>query len=381
MEFSAEVFLHSAIPNHHIWDKMLTYYDKRLAYHVREFVDYLQNKTAWRELSATTEDGHPIHKVSELYHCSKKYVCGERNSIGPIVDLAYDLRRDQHLQTWLCSQASIEWTNKLLRLLGFVGRLRAAYWTFIEVADRISSFQNVQFELLKGFPPKVVESSLQLTFGAVELLSTTKRVSTGSLDRNGFQEKLRKLYSKEIWVHAEIRMLYYFLSGDQAFDPFQYLGSSKRTCFLCGQFLKGIGKFATRGNRGKMYSQWTLPGSFKLHEKYLASAQHSLHDLQHTLREQVSQKIRKGVKMQPESSFGISTCLDVKHGTPYQTATGLGTLLRENKWLESLSGREDRTRYENFSNYITFCFHLRLTEANQRRQQSFLQRASLQLMY
>lgn len=42
---------------------------------------------------------------------------------------------------------------------------------------------------------------------------------------------------------------------------FDYIGCSKRTCYLCCIFIGELGDFRTRGTHGKVHDQWTVPSS------------------------------------------------------------------------------------------------------------------------
>lgn len=71
-----------------------------------------------------------------------------------------------------------------------------------------------------------------------------------------------KLQQEQRHVHAEIKLLLYAsrnsLSKATFFD---YLGCSKRSCFVCWSDLGSHGIFRTRGSHGKLYNRWTMPGT------------------------------------------------------------------------------------------------------------------------
>lgn len=68
-----------------------------------------------------------------------------------------------------------------------------------------------------------------------------------------------KLQQEQRHVHAETKLLLYAsrnsLSKATFFD---YLGCSKRSCFICWSDLGSHGIFRTRGSHGKLYNRWKM---------------------------------------------------------------------------------------------------------------------------
>ncbi|KUJ15801.1 uncharacterized protein LY89DRAFT_707936 [Mollisia scopiformis] len=121
---------------------------------------------------------------------------------------------------------------------------------FLRVAQQCSGFRNVKIVLLESLPPRKVDI-WQLPAGQFPV--------TPKQDYR-FKEEVKK--SKN--VHAEMMLMTYLLSSRApGSDAFPYLGISKKTCLLCGHILQEMDYFETRGNHGKVYSQWTLPSTLR----------------------------------------------------------------------------------------------------------------------
>ncbi|KAF2767654.1 hypothetical protein EJ03DRAFT_143763 [Teratosphaeria nubilosa] len=64
------------------------------------------------------------------------------------------------------------------------------------------------------------------------------------------------------FVHAEIQIALY-LAGQAGMRSPQYIGTSKRACFLCFHFLRSYGGFDVTESHGEVHPQWTIPDSQK----------------------------------------------------------------------------------------------------------------------
>lgn len=143
--------------------------------------------------------------------------------------------------------------NKIVRELGYILRPIVAADTFDKAAREISNFQRVKIELLPGYKAESVTPSLSL---CPQLPSERDRA------------RLNECLRKKKWVHAEMTMALHLMSTDSVSRTPQYLGISKKTCFMCGHFLQSLSQFQARNNHGKVYSQWRLPKSLIMPPKY-----------------------------------------------------------------------------------------------------------------
>jgi hypothetical protein len=91
---------------------------------------------------------------------------------------------------------------------------------------------------------------------------------------------------KPVHVHAEVQLAMFLITYKPDSDTHthvencKYIGCSKKSCYLCSQFLHGL--YRTRGSHGKVYHQWTLPAiqglellaALKLHARIAAMGNH-----------------------------------------------------------------------------------------------------------
>lgn len=143
----------------------------------------------------------------------------------------------------------------------FLGRLRVAYKTFIESALHLATFNKVNIvaknadysegvaaELSHSLPPMVSEH--------FEMLKPRQR--------KAYKTRL----AQPCFAHAEVQLLMqleHIRRGDsKAARLFNYIGCSKKTCYLCCKFIEGHKFFRTRGTHGKVCDQWSVSDSNEL---------------------------------------------------------------------------------------------------------------------
>ena len=137
--------------------------------------------------------------------------------------------------------------TRLVEQIAFIRRPMRSAIVFCRAAQHIASFQKVKIRLLTSFPSKSVQHVL-LPKGEFPMSPS-------------FQRKFEAELTKVKWVHAEIQVMIHLLGEGSPVGMVTYLGASKKTCFLCGHVIRQMCQFQTRGNHGKMYSQWTLPSA------------------------------------------------------------------------------------------------------------------------
>ncbi|RFU75794.1 phosphoserine aminotransferase [Trichoderma arundinaceum] len=139
--------------------------------------------------------------------------------------------------------------NKFCRVLEELACIRRPMQgaeAFLDVAQQCPGFRKIKVVLLNSLAAKKVKI-WQMPNGQ---FSATPQL----------ESKYRTEVKKKKNFHAEIILMAHLLErGLFCSEIFPYLGVSKKTCLLCGHFLREMGYFHTRGNHGKCYSQWTFP--------------------------------------------------------------------------------------------------------------------------
>ena len=252
-----------------LWALLLDYYRPRIDFHVRELWTFMQSKVL-PSSSHRLGKSHLLRRLEQLNRLSKGLVKGDQYIAGLVVEQAYCLAREPGIRSSLTDVLESNHVGPLLVLLGFLGRLKAAHLTFLDITTTIPSFAkvNITFVDCPQAAGRVLENLEQRTEALGDfLLSHRKDLPDWMSAHNN--DKMAAFKSQSLGrlnIHAEIQMLFY-LSQDQNPDTLPYLGVSKKTCYLCGQFLSRVGRFATRQNHGKIYPQWTLPKQALLDEE------------------------------------------------------------------------------------------------------------------
>lgn len=169
--------------------------------------------------------------------------------------------------------------NKLQRIvdeLAFIRRPMQGANELLLVARQCPGFRSIKIVLLNSVSARTVKVWPQ-------------SVANISLD-DQLRAKVSSQAKKKKHVHAEMMLMTYLL-GLSATEVFPYLGISKKTCLLCGYILEGIGRFKTRGNHGKCYSQWTLPSVLWITPGAIEDLDKAVQRLKHMLREGATEKV------------------------------------------------------------------------------------------
>lgn len=173
-------------------------------------------------------------------------------------------------------QQSQHWEKRqkeVMKALKFLCRCYYAVVTFIQAANTMQIFQNVECipVSVSHKPSKVTRSKAARAEGTpVEI---AKRLGlplygTGWIDHLGKQKTeaaFKNLRGETCHVHAEIQMLLYqnsfVMSPDEQGKVHPYIGCSKRCCLLCWLFIRIHGAFHVRGSHETVVHRWEIPMS------------------------------------------------------------------------------------------------------------------------
>ena len=145
----------------------------------------------------------------------------------------------------------------------FLGRVRAAYRTFLTLAATSQAFARTQIHPVRV--PKPIKKnctplSLAQTFSLLGLElsdSAFKKHISKSISLKNAMRNFASLQNQSAYIHAEVQLLF-FLADNQIRDAFPFVGGSKRSCFLCAAFIKVYRNIQTRGSHGHLYSKWII---------------------------------------------------------------------------------------------------------------------------
>lgn len=134
----------------------------------------------------------------------------------------------------------------------------------------------------RGWSGEVTLPTQPSTLDAIAFRKYKKEIS-GKINKLSILRN--EVLPKPVHVHAEVQlaMLLITYKSDSDYtlvENCKYIGCSKKSCYLCSQFLHGL--YRTRGSHGKVYHQWTLPAvqglgslaALKLHARIAAIGNH-----------------------------------------------------------------------------------------------------------
>ena len=326
----------------------MSFQQSRTVYHVKEFLNLKPGKDQGRH-DSNIEGSDTKTKFLKLRDECERFSSGEISLRGCIIDNAYTLARATDIKPYLGSFFGHTRVQAALDLLGFLGRLRAAYYTFLKVAQCFPSFSHVTITFIpapKRSKARRVPSNQALTAAAV-YFESVGIVAPPCIAQPFPEAKLTKLEAHlraPLHVHAEVQMLFHLLHPEkQIIRPFHYFGISKLTCLLCGRLLAKFSGFETRGNYGKIYPQWSLLRQGRLQKASSALMEKATQTLMETAASLVSTQEQLKLDMVKESVAAISSSPSM-HSKPCSPISFVHHQKRERqsrehwaKWCESVA--------------------------------------------
>ena len=287
-----------------VWPKLVKYYAPRLNVYIEEF------RTAYKGLEHPTSDACGFwQKLSALDRmCSQlgRPSTGDEMpaNVSEAISLAYELRSTSNFLDYMQSLPSRANAQAVWKATCYLGRLRGAYETFKEAAMHFGSFRHL--ELLAVEPPQPETVSIELSF-------ITNALSDLGLTAQGLgvrTQALKALCQQPMHTHAEMQLLLQTkqqTSTAEHLNVFPYIGTSKKTCFLCARVLVSIRDFQTRGSHGKIYPLWTVPECSSLEPRFGLKLGSAILSTQKLMVDRIKLKKEKSLQHVAESSVGISS--------------------------------------------------------------------------
>ena len=191
-----------------------------------------------------------------------------------LVKKAFGMRTMNTVQELL--QTSIHATSKTRKLwdnIIVLGKLRAAFEKFQQIAAELPSFCKTSIRLIPCDTAAVQSAlaggiTLKTVFGLLKLPldeSTAKIVVGQKWTLKKVEQEFAKRQKQRFNVHAEVQMLLFLSRKGEAFRGLlPYFGCSKYSCFMCSHFLRAHGTIKTRGCHGRLFKPWIVPEEFNL---------------------------------------------------------------------------------------------------------------------
>jgi hypothetical protein len=211
-------------------------------------------------------------------------------------------------------------TNKITNLwesIYFLGRLRSAFERMTRVLLTFPSFEKVRFVPLPK--AKITAQSLNNPLGlekTLRLLGLNMPVTTvntllrPSWTIKGARKKFAEIQGQQLHVHAEVQMLLHLCStSGWHVSAYNYIGCSKRSCFMCWNLLRTHRRYSTRGCHGRLYSRWTVPEFTDLATDQAEALGMTLVQIQNSLVKKLGSDFQHPGRLQKTSVVGGSSII------------------------------------------------------------------------
>lgn len=236
---------------------------------------------------------------------------------------AYKLSRSSAIHATLKIVFDEAQADRVLRQLRFVARIRAIQ---LSVLDYVRSFKRpVKVEILAipyTAPTKAARTDLnEAGKTALEFLQRVNYTVPSCMHDTRLTGKIEADYCRQLLiVHAEMQLACFF-EQNKDYEPFKYLGTSKKPCFLCARFLAEMRIFRTRASHGQLHPYWTLPAGIEVRKQKLRSVAMALKAVKETLAGMISRGNMSKLPQLPESTAVLSSHLAFSSGFVSEAAS------------------------------------------------------------
>jgi hypothetical protein len=186
-----------------VWAKLLVYYDARIAFYIKRFIDTLPDLQMSPSSDMSSSFAQKLNRLHTL--CADLMTEGQfefnQTKVAEVVSLANELRLDLKFQPYMSTLSPGSRARTVYTTVCYLGRIRSAYETIKEAA--------MHFAFLKKFKIHPVRTtdveSLQ-----VDLSFITKTLNLLGTHVKEFSEKaptVKRFCETRRIVHAEIQVL------------------------------------------------------------------------------------------------------------------------------------------------------------------------------
>lgn len=323
-------------------------------------------------IGAYTPETHMIHmKAARAYFdeldqlCTKSTNQWKENSshkrfniaeVKDLIMLAFKGRHSMcfpHLLTLGDETAS----RKLYQILRKLSRYWKCAKDLVECAQSESLtgvFKNVEFYAIPWTPAKSYTSPSSNQHQLLKFLTSLGYHEAEVLKKCGsryseLNAQFGRLQEKDLHVHAEIGLIYYYASHPEL-RPAREIGCSKHACSLCDLFIKHHPNFRVRATHKKVYVGWGLPDltSVGISDAFSSEALRNaitktVHDIEDAVKTEFdSLKAKQPNELSPDSSSGVSETETVDSGT----VTGSPVVEPVRGAVDNVEPLDDRIRNE-----------------------------------
>ena len=264
-----------------MWQRLVEFNRPRLEFYVWEV--------------AKVKDHGKCESVVELQHLCEAYnrcSTSSREDLLNIIAKAYDLRY----------RTPADFAPRVLKFIGLLSRLRAAWETLQEYAMHHSACKDIELcQINAAEPIEIPQKQIRME---LDLLCK------GLSNRTEITKELKRYKRLRLHTHAEMQLLLFSSCAEnqsKGLEFLPYIGSSKKTCWLCEQMLRGHGYFKSRGTHGKVSAHWTVQTGHQLEIHSLLALTEGLYHIQEILVDRACAPLRTHRSAVAESTAAVTT--------------------------------------------------------------------------
>jgi hypothetical protein len=302
-----------------LWNILASYYEERLHYYAAK-LDIPEHHDIMRHLPSRSAD--PAESLlSELFKSIANEGTSDINILAALSCKAHEITVHSTSKQ-VVSDRFGQAAPLVLSQIRFLARLRTAHRVFIEIAQVLPSFDSVEIIPLhietkvSGPPRKPLKLAQALALIGKDCSQTTIQTfvhKSWPLERSA--QAFNSLQKQRVHVHAEVQtILGLAQSGVDTEQLFNYMGCSKRNCYLCKAFIVCYGFFDTRGCHGKLYSRWTVPNASGISPTTRDRLVKAITGVQHAVGRELGSPIPPTRAHLPESTLGVTSSTSSRAG-------------------------------------------------------------------
>lgn len=185
-------------------------------------------------------------------------------TIKQLSRLAYDVRRCNAFRKLLSSQ--YQQRQRLSQILERVGKVAKFFRSVVGII-RVAGSTTLKNKHIKiETVPSISRRIEVLRNHSIPKMKTP--IPEFSPSQAVEMQRLRRRWYKYV-VHAEMLLLTFYEENPDIVLATNYIGSSKRSCYLCANFIRLHNLLAVEGQHQQLYCLWTLPEviNFKSQER------------------------------------------------------------------------------------------------------------------
>lgn len=166
---------------------------------------------------------------------------------------------------------------KFAKMVTYLGRFGAAcdkfyeYCTSDEIRDCLFNYELLQSPEEEAWPTATYKRKIEAWTGPLGL--DDRREGDRQPVRAVLDDFARRAGSRgSARLHCEIQLLKYLTRPGRPRGSCDYIGCSKKSCWLCWQFMGHFGSFTTKDAHRMIYPMWSVPSAVLLSDARMAEA-------------------------------------------------------------------------------------------------------------